>query len=121
MSKIFEALEQARRNTTGGEKTKSMGSQPSVASISPAASLLDIENETITLYQTIDSLLSNTPKKIIQFIGSKEGEGVSTIVREFAVIAAAKYGKSVLIVDANYRNPVQLRSSTSFLGLKYLA
>ena len=39
------------------------------------------------LYHTIESLLPDRKKRVIQFIGSAEGEGTSTIAREFARVA----------------------------------
>jgi len=65
------------------------------------------ETEMIALYQNIDFVLPDSPQRAIQFISANEGEGVSTIVREFARHAAAIMGKSVLIVDAAHRNPCQ--------------
>ena len=39
--------------------------------------------------------------RVLQFIGSRPGEGTSTIVREFARIAAERIGHRVLLVDAD--------------------
>jgi protein-tyrosine kinase len=89
MNKIYEAREHARREKKGLE-------HPS------KNSKLRMEEEMIGLYQTINSLLSHFPKKVIQFIGSREGEGTSTIIHEFARVLA-KFNKLVLIVDADGR------------------
>lgn len=94
MSKIYKASEQARRE-------KKVLKYPSMNS------KLRMDEEMIGLYQTIDSLLSHYPKKVIQFIGSREGEGTSTIIREFARVSATKFNKLVLIVDADRRKPSQ--------------
>lgn len=59
-----------------------------------------IREEIIGLYHTIDSLMPDITCPIIQFIGSHTGEGVSTISREFARIAAGNFGRSVLLLDA---------------------
>jgi Mrp family chromosome partitioning ATPase/DNA-binding response OmpR family regulator len=69
----------------------------------------EMEMEMIGLYQTVDSLLSSSTGKVIQFIGSLEGEGVSTITREFAKVSATRFERSVLLMDADYRNPTQYR------------
>ena len=47
------------------------------------------------------------PGKSIQFIGSQAGEGTSTVVRDFAMVSAARLGKSVLLLDADPQNPSQ--------------
>ena len=115
MSKIFEALEHSRRNEPEDEYKESPVSQSSVSLAPIEASTMDFENEMITLNQAVAALLPNVQKKIIQFIGARQGEGVSTIAREFALTAANTLGQSVLLIDANYRNPVQ----HSFLGIKF--
>ena len=65
---------------------------------------LGIEEEMVNLYQSINSLRSNTQKnKVIQFMSTDEKEGTSSIVMEFAKVAALKYSKSVLLLDADLR------------------
>ena len=104
MSKIFEALERARR------EKRVLKEEPGVPfpERHPLKTLtLDMEDEMVDLYQSIDSLLSHAPKKVVQFIGSREGEGTSTIVREFAEVSAAKFAGTVLLIDADNRKPGQ--------------
>lgn len=65
---------------------------------------LEIEEEMITLYQSINSLRSSTQKnKVIQFMSTDGEQGTSTIVLELARVAALKYTKSVLLLDADLR------------------
>jgi len=104
MSKIFEALEHSAREKRGW-KRKSGVIIPVRYPLNTYK--LDIEDEMINLYQSIDSLLSYAPKKVIQFIGSREGEGTSTIVREFARISARKFDKTVFLLDADSQKPSQ--------------
>lgn len=66
---------------------------------------LEIEDEMLDLHQTLESLISHTPQKVIMFIGSREGEGVSTVARAFARVSANKIGKSVLLLDADRTKP----------------
>jgi len=100
MGKIFEALERAQRERMGDE------SQP------PLSIPLGMEKEMVLLYQQIDSLLPDSPRKVIQFIAAKEGEGTSTIVWEFARTVALVLGKSVFILDADEPIP----QSDPFVG-----
>ena len=52
---------------------------------------LEMEEEMVVLYQSINSLRSGTQKnKVIQFMSPKEKEGTSTIVGELAKVAAFK-------------------------------
>jgi Mrp family chromosome partitioning ATPase len=61
----------------------------------------------VTLSRNIDALLPDTPRKMIQFIGSQPGEGTSTVIRDFAMVSADRFGKSVLLPDADPRRPSQ--------------
>ena len=65
---------------------------------------LEIEEEMIALYQSINSLRSSTQKnKVIQFMSTDGEQGTSTIVLELARVTALKYTKSVLLLDADLR------------------
>jgi Mrp family chromosome partitioning ATPase len=64
-----------------------------------------MEAEMLELYRTVETLLPQLRSRVLQFIGSREGEGTSTIVREFARVSATRIGKSVLVLDADrHRN-----------------
>lgn len=65
------------------------------------------DEEMHALYRSIDYLLPATRAKVIQFIGVKGNEGVSTVVRELAATAAHLLQKRVLILDAAHHNPSQ--------------
>lgn len=107
MAKIYEALE----NSQG--KLRVLNKLPEVAPprppmISPSSKFTQsVMEEEIRLYQNLEALLPDTTKKIIQFIGSREGEGTSTIVRDFAEVSATKFGRMVLILDADQHHPSQ--------------
>jgi capsular exopolysaccharide synthesis family protein len=62
---------------------------------------VEIGEEMLSLHKVIDTLLPDVKNRVIQFIGSRAGEGTSTIVREFAKIAADRIGHSVLLLDAD--------------------
>jgi Mrp family chromosome partitioning ATPase len=65
---------------------------------------LGMEEEMVALYQSINSLRSDTQKnKVIQFMSAQKEEGTSTIAEELAKVAALKYNKSVLLLDADLR------------------
>lgn len=104
MTKIYEALNYARKEREGVEKLYVV---PQPGGNSLITSDLEMEEEMVGLYQTIDSLLPDSQKKIIQFMGSIEGEGASTIIREFAKVAAVKFRRSVLLLDADVHKPTQ--------------
>ena len=121
MGNIFDALQHAERFRTGQDANMSApepgGDNRPIAPLPEprtAAGLPvkrqpppGIEQEMISLYQHIDCRMADIPKRAIQFISSSDGEGVSTVVREFARFASMVLGKTVLIVDAAHRNPSQ--------------
>ena len=100
MSNIYEALEQACR-----ERTSPTGVTRQLAVTSDHAGAISLSEEMAWLHNQIDSLLPATTHRLIQFMGVHKGEGVSTIVREFAKIAAEVHGKSVLVLDSAYQDP----------------
>jgi capsular exopolysaccharide synthesis family protein len=77
--------------------------------------LPSLERGMLLLYQRMEALLPNVDNKVIQFIGSKQGEGASTIAREFAKTAAFSIGKQVLLIDADRYHP----SHHHFFGIQY--
>jgi protein-tyrosine kinase len=101
MSKIYEALEHAQV-----EVLKDSPKLPPPRSGNISTVELVIEKE-ICVYQGLATLFPDSTRKIIQFIGSREGEGTSTVAREFARVSALKFGRSVLLLDADYYHPTQ--------------
>jgi Mrp family chromosome partitioning ATPase len=106
MGKIYEALEKAQRERKGEKKPPlfvvlSPGERPSTG-FEVAA-----ENEMVALSRNIDALLEASPRKVIQFIGPQGGEGTSTVIRDFAMVSAARFGKTVLLLDADPGSPSQ--------------
>lgn len=100
MSKIYEALENAQQESKMLEKTTVKVPQTLDAATPRQAAEMDLENEMIVLYQNIESQLPELDRKVILFLSAREGEGTSTIVREFARITAKKLGKLVFMLDA---------------------
>ncbi len=116
MSNIYEALQQAQQERKLMETPPSSVAKTNKQPLAPVPCLeatfsgdvgLTIEKEMIGLYHNIEGILPDCPAKALQFIGSQRGEGVSTVAREFAITAAKRLGKKVLILDAACHNPVQ--------------
>ena len=110
MSNIYEALQQAqtdRRPECPSGRGVENEQAPLLKSEHRGEADFAADAEMLNLYLNIDYLLPDCPNKIIQFMGSTDGEGVSTIVRRFAQTAISKFGKKVLIVDAAHHNPTQ--------------
>ncbi len=119
MSKIYEALQIAQEEQLAIVEeplvvAKDFVAAPSVPSkshltghaISPVTKLYE-ESELLALAQNIAARLPNPDQNVIQFIGSREGEGTSTLIREFALTAARHSHKPVLLVEADFKKPCQ--------------
>ncbi len=110
MSRIYEALQNVYREKK--QRGESVGESPiPFASLQPEG--FGFEDEMLSLYKVVETLLPHPRSRIVQFIGAREGEGTSTISREFAKVVADLIGHSVLLVDADRLNHSQDR----FFGL----
>ena len=62
-------------------------------------SRVSMGEEMVALRQRIDALFPDRPTRAIEFIGSREGEGTSTVVDEFARVSATRFGQRVLLLE----------------------
>jgi len=107
MTKIYEALLKAQGEGKGlavfEERRAAVPSAVPVPSMFPE---LNMEEEMVRLHQHLDVLLPDVTHKVVQFIGARQGEGASTIANEFARVSAVRFGKRVLLLDADaYKAP----------------
>lgn len=77
--------------------------------------LPSLERGMLVLFQRTEAMLPNVSNKVIQFIGSKQSEGASTIAREFAKTVAFSLGKKVLLIDADRYHPTHHK----FFGIQF--
>ncbi len=103
MSKIYEALQNVHRQKKSVEEPPH-GPVP-FAPMEPAG--FGLEAEMLSLYKVVVTFLPEVQSRIIQFIGAREGEGTSTIIREFARVSSDLIGHSVLLLDADQHQPSQ--------------
>src|SRR5690606_11211650 len=68
------------------------------------------ESELLVMAQNIAALLPSPDKNVIQFIGSRKGEGTSTLVRGFALVSSQHSKKPVLLVEADLMQPCQYQA-----------
>ncbi|MGP0593528.1 CpsD/CapB family tyrosine-protein kinase [Nitrospira sp. T9] len=108
MSKVYEALQQAYENQREVIKIHPIEerprSQPVVVSNLPP---LKMRREMVQLEQRLAGLFPDPHHNIVQFISSRNQEGVSTIVQEFGRVLVEKQGKSVLLVDGDSQKITQ--------------
>lgn len=62
---------------------------------------LDFAEEMIRLYINVEAALPPAGHRMIQFVGSRRGEGTSTLARAYAKVVATEFGKRVLLLDAD--------------------
>ena len=113
MSKVYEALQKAH-----GERLRAVPRPvPAQKKTVPAprhsalseTPKLQVEAEMLGLAHNISMLLPDDEKYVIQFIASREGEGASTVIREFANVTADKGNKLVLLVETDLERLEQHR------------
>jgi capsular exopolysaccharide synthesis family protein len=107
MTKVFEALKRIERSGGNGKvKNPPLQQQDQLVEGGVPEPM---EEAMVCLYLAIAAAFVDGSQKIIQFVSSRQGEGTSTIVKELARISAVRMGKSVLIIDADRRRPIQHR------------
>ncbi len=112
MSKIYDALQIAHQEQL--DVVKELNEPPSPIPVPylktseafPVKRLYS-ESELLTLAQNIAARLPISEQNVIQFIGSRIGEGTSTLIREFAMATAQHSSKPVLLVEADFKQPSQ--------------
>lgn len=104
MSKVYEAIQHVYRERQPVAQIRkdasveiSTPNRIGTAVLAPRR----MEREMTRLHQRITTLLPQSPKPIIQFIGARQGEGASTVAWEYGCLIAEKRNKSVLIVDVD--------------------
>src|SRR5512139_3385339 len=108
MSRIFDALENAQKEGL----TSNLPVEPPLP---PPISLpvdrqlnraeINMEQEMLTLYQTITAALPNNHHPSVLFVGSRSNEGTTTITRELAKAVSLRMEKTVLLVDFDRSRP----------------
>jgi capsular exopolysaccharide synthesis family protein len=113
VSKIYDALEQARKEREAeviipnhhNDPSLDLSMQPTPQDGAPPSAEVNVESEMITLYQTITASLPDIERRVVLFIGSRSNEGTSTISKNLARVCSLKLGKSVLLIDLDRSRP----------------
>lgn len=112
MSRIYDALQIAHEERLA--EAKELDHEPIISSSPPLTGYSPHvlpkyyeESDLLALAQNIAARLPNPDQNVIQFIGSRIGEGTSTLIREFALTAAKHSSKPVLLVEADFYQPSQ--------------
>lgn len=80
---------------------------PNVVARSMSADAVSLRNEAIRLFSVMNPPLASGHGLLMQFIGCRRGEGVSSIAREFACIASLHVEKPVLLFDLDWTGQSQ--------------
>ncbi len=115
MSNIYDALHHAQRKMVAGINELKAEGPPSLpqplTGHSPASiQKFHEQSELLALAQNIATHLPDPNQRVIQFIGSRAGEGTSTLIREFALTVAQQSSKPVLLVEADSDHPSQAQA-----------
>jgi protein-tyrosine kinase len=107
MSKIFDALENAQKEGL----VRNLPAEPPPPPISLPVNdqhngtEVSMEQEMLTLYQTITAALPNIHHPSVLFVGSRSNEGTTTITRELAKAVSLRIEKTVLLIDFDRSRP----------------
>jgi protein-tyrosine kinase len=112
MSKILEALDNAQADAWTGDVQNAAApsgpaTRPDGASGAVKFARVSMEEEMIALRQRLDALLPDRPTRAIEFIGSRDGEGTSTVVEEFARHSATRFDQRVLLLKMDLHGPAE--------------
>lgn len=107
MSKVYEALQHAYEGQLEVVKVHSIEERPRSPVVVSNLPPLKMRREMVQLEQRLAGLLPDPQHNIIQFISSRNQEGVSTIVQELGRVLVEKQGKSVLLVDGDSQKITQ--------------
>jgi len=107
MSKVYEALQHAYENQVEVIKVLPIDRSRSQSVILSNLPPLKMRREMVQLEQRLAGLLPDPQHNIIQFISSRNREGVSTIVQEFGRVLVETQGRSVLLVDGDSQKITQ--------------
>jgi protein-tyrosine kinase len=105
VSRIYDALEHAKRDRMGVSPVPESPRPPMTLDRVQQSPDPDMDEEMITLYQLVTASLPLISHRVVLFVGSRSNEGTSTIARLFAMVASSKMGKSVLLIDLDRSRP----------------
>jgi len=77
----------------------------SIADHNADGQVSDMEDEMITLYQTVTAFLPDIEHRSVLFVGSRSNEGTSTIARKLATTVSLRLEKTVLLIDLDRSRP----------------
>jgi Mrp family chromosome partitioning ATPase len=115
MSNIYDALHLAQGKKLPGSnelKTEEPTAlpHPLTSSYPLSTQMFHERSELLALAQNIATHLPDPNQRVIQFIGSRPGEGTSTLIRELALTVAQQSSKPVLLVEADSDHPSQAQA-----------
>ncbi|MGD0229484.1 MAG: CpsD/CapB family tyrosine-protein kinase [Syntrophorhabdales bacterium] len=101
MSKIFDALEHARKAGMTAPDPPPSVSLP----VNERGCEVDMEQEMLSLYQTITASLPDVYHPSVLLVGSRSNEGTSTVARQLAKVVSLRMEKKVLLIDLDRSRP----------------
>ncbi len=104
MSRIFEALQHAKKEKEIIPPAEPVSSLSTTLPQQPNGEI-EMEEEMISLYQTITAALPDIKHPSVLFIGSRSNEGTSTVARQLARTVSLRIGKNVLLIDLDRSRP----------------
>jgi len=109
VSSVYEALQRARRGGNGAAPLRPPAAREidrSPVSLAPGPLATPLSS----LFAAIRPLLDSKQGVVLHIVAATEGEGTSTIAREFALLSGTTGHRRTLLVDADRRDPQTARA-----------
>lgn len=94
MTRIYEALKRAETERAGPE-----GGTPPPLETATTNIASSLREKLIAAARTIEAALPDQACRTLVFVGTRNGEGASTLAREFAKVGARELRKRVVLID----------------------
>jgi Mrp family chromosome partitioning ATPase len=110
MSNIHEALQRARKEGGGADpipllkRDRVSDLLPDLPAVARGHRLQRHPDEMAALFASVRPFLDNYKGAVVQVVAATEGEGTSTIAREFAFVAATTGNRRTLLIDGDVGN-----------------
>jgi Mrp family chromosome partitioning ATPase len=109
VSSVYEALQRARRGSSGAAPLRQPAAREterSPISLAPGP----LATPLAPLFAAIRPLLDSKEGIVLHIVAATAGEGASTIAREFAMLAGTTGHRRTLLIDADRRDPQTARA-----------
>lgn len=105
MTKVFEALERARKDAANPQRDTKIPHMVMPQNATSGNGEIEMEREMLSLYHAIVASLPDLDRRVILLVASHSDEGTSTVARQLARTVSLRLEKAVLLIDLDRSRP----------------